>query len=213
VIIEPTQTIWDGLADPERAEFVAALDDDRDDVNLPAEESTRVIGAEAAIAWGRERAVIVLITLDGEWDTATSFSAGVEPGWIPGMHDAPLSPWPGIRSIPVPPGGWHEADDPDDLQARVARFMDQQRASGPHFFEPLPVDPNDLRNRPEPPASTKLHATFKWEETGEEGEDIGPLIVYDPELSEVVWESTQWLTLTAARSLAEAKGWRFGIDG
>jgi len=74
-------------------------------------------------------------------------------------------------------------------------------------------DPDDPRERPEPPDSLVFQATFKWEDTADDGEDIGPLIVYDPEQNEVVWESADWVRLSEAQALATEKGWRFSQDG
>src|SRR2546430_17735228 len=74
-------------------------------------------------------------------------------------------------------------------------------------------DPDDPRRRPEPPASEALQATFKWEDTADDGEDIGPLIVYDPDQNEVVWASADWVRLSEAKALAAQKGWRFSQDG
>ena len=74
-------------------------------------------------------------------------------------------------------------------------------------------DPNDPRGRPEPPVSPELQATFKWEQTAEDGEDIGPLIVYSPEENDVVWESPEWMRLSEARALASRKEWQFTQDG
>jgi hypothetical protein len=74
-------------------------------------------------------------------------------------------------------------------------------------------DPNDPRRRPEPPASPSLQATFKWEHTDDDGEDIGPLIVFSPEENDVVWESPEWMRLTDAQAFAAQKQWQFTQDG
>jgi hypothetical protein len=74
-------------------------------------------------------------------------------------------------------------------------------------------DPNDPRRRPEPSVSPDLQATFKWEQTDEDGEDIGPLIVFSPEQHEVVWESPEWMRLSEAQTLAAQKEWQFTQDG
>jgi hypothetical protein len=64
----------------------------------------------------------------------------------------------------------------------------------------------------EPAASGELSAVFKWEDEAEDGEDIGPLIVSDPNEG-VIWETADWIRVSEARALADAKGWRFAIDG
>src|SRR5712691_9906956 len=81
------------------------------------------------------------------------------------------------------------------------------------FFARFEADPDDPRQHREPPASEVLQATFKWEDTADDGEDIGPLIVYDPERNDVVWESSDWVRLSEAKALAVQKGWRFSQDG
>jgi hypothetical protein len=79
-----------------------------------------------------------------------------------------------------------------------------------HLWDP---DPNDPRGRPEPPVSPRLQATFKWEQTDEDGEDVGPLIVFSPEEDDVVWESPEWMRLSEAEALADRKEWQFTRDG
>jgi hypothetical protein len=74
-------------------------------------------------------------------------------------------------------------------------------------------DPNDPRARREPPASRGLQATFKWEHTDDDGEDVGPLIVFSPEANDVVWESPEWMRLSDAQALAAQKQWEFTQDG
>ena len=107
-----------------------------------------------------------------------------------------------------------EADSAlDRLSERLAERIEEYLASGPHFYKQPEPNPNDPRLRDEPPPSPRLQATFKWEDQTEDGEDIGPLIVYDPDAKEVVWESHDWVHLTEARELAQAKGWHFGVDG
>lgn len=213
VVIAPRIYIFEGVADPERAEFTATLSDTDDISKGPAEEVLQFVGAEAAVAWGRERAEIVLVTLDGHWDRGTSFSAGEEPWLIAGIHDAPLPPWPGSGNIETPPGGWYEPPDADTFARVEAEIRKQLEAGPPMFFTQPQRRPDDPISRPEPPPSTRLQATFKWEETAEDGEDIGPLIVFDPDERDVIWESPDWVRVSEARALAEAKGWQFGIDG
>jgi hypothetical protein len=82
-----------------------------------------------------------------------------------------------------------------------------------YFARVWDSDPQDPRARPEPPASPSLQATFKWEQTDDDGEDIGPLIVFSPEDSEVVWESSEWMRLSEAQTLAAQKQWQFTQDG
>jgi hypothetical protein len=107
-----------------------------------------------------------------------------------------------------------EADSEfDRLSERLAEGISEYLVSGPHFYKQQEPDPNDPKLREEPGPSPRLQATLKWEDQTEDGEDIGPLIVYDPDAKEVVWESGNWLRLTEARQLAQTKGWRFGIDG
>jgi hypothetical protein len=79
-----------------------------------------------------------------------------------------------------------------------------------HSFNP---DPDDPRLQDEPPASEHLQATFKWEHQTEDGEDIGPLIVYDQDANRVVWETSEWVRVSEAQALASSKGWQFSIDG
>jgi len=80
------------------------------------------------------------------------------------------------------------------------------------FFARPQRRPDDPIFRPEPPPSTRLQATFKWEDNDVSGEDIGPLIVFDPDAKDVIWESADWVRVSEARALADAKGWQFGID-
>lgn len=211
VVITPSAWSFDGVADPEQAEFTASLDDTDDIARGPAEEVIRFIGAEAAIAWGRERAEIVLIALDSHWDTQTSFSAGIKPWYLEGIHDAPLPSWPGSANVEPPPEGWHvppDADTMGQLEAAVRKRL----AEEPAVYEPYRRPPDDPIFQAEPPASTRLSATFKWEDEDKDGEDIGPLVVFDPDKG-VIWEAPDWMRVSEARALAEAKGWQFGIDG
>ena len=83
------------MVDPEESRFWMSWQD-WDKIREAGEliESTDVDGADAAIAWGRERADVVLIRL-GHSD-GTYFSAGDTP-------DASMPPWP--PKMP-PPEGW-----------------------------------------------------------------------------------------------------------
>lgn len=90
------------MVDPATARFwVSWQDDDLDDVI----ENDDVLGAESAIAWGRERADVVLIRLGHRGDTY--FSAGT-------VHQEPedeeerLPIWPPAGP---PPEGWLTPDD------------------------------------------------------------------------------------------------------
>src|SRR4051812_46628186 len=64
-------------------------------------EDAEIVGADAAIAWGRERAGVVFISLGRTRDT--DFSAGPVPG------DDSIPRWP--PSGP-PPGGWFQMSGP-----------------------------------------------------------------------------------------------------
>jgi hypothetical protein len=77
------------MVDPETSLFVVSWEDEDDVI-----ESTEVRGAEAALAWGRERAEVVLIRLGHTWETY--FSAGDRP-------EESLPAWPSQAS---PPEGW-----------------------------------------------------------------------------------------------------------
>ncbi len=203
----------DRMVDPARAEFNAIWYEDFEDWSGRTER-VRVVGAEAAIAWAKERADRVVIRLDdgGDPEAKTSFSAGPEPAWIGGIHDGPLPSWPG--ALVPPPEGWYEPSEFEhDTFVRLAKSIEQLRASGELFFQPPQPDPNDPRFRPQPPPSDRLQATFKWEDAAGDGEDIGPLIVFDPDTKDVVWESPDWVRVSEARALAKNKGWQFGIDG
>jgi hypothetical protein len=116
----------------------------------------------------------------------------------------------------------------DDLAAEVQAYIDDAMAQfqlaqveDPQLvdvareqFESLyKPDPDDPRSREEPPPSSRLQATFKWEDQAEDGEDIGPLIVYDPDAQDVVWETPDWVRVSEAKALASSKKWQFAVDG
>ena len=56
-----------------------------------------------------------------------------------------------------------------------------------------------------------IEATFKGEDQAENGEIIGPLIVWDHEKDDLVQEF-DWMPLSEARKLAEKNGWRLTED-
>ncbi len=60
----------------------------------------------------------------------------------------------------------------------------------------------------EPPTGADLEATWKPEDCGDDGEQIGPLIVWDSH-RRVVWESVEWMRVARARELAHNKGYTF----
>lgn len=87
------------MVDPETSLFwVSWQDETADDV---VESRDDIVGAEAAIAWGRERADVVVIRLGHRGDTY--FSAGDIP-------DPSMPPWP-PRTPPAE--GWF-TPHPDD---------------------------------------------------------------------------------------------------
>jgi hypothetical protein len=51
------------------------------------------------------------------------------------------------------------------------------------------------------------------EDETEDGQMLGPLIVWDHQKNELFWESEDWLPESEARMLAEERGWRYAIDG
>ena len=84
------------MIDPERARlWVSWQDEDAEG----AVENVDLDGADAAIAWGRERSRVVLIRLGNRGDTY--FSAGEE--HVVDDEGEPLPPSPPKRS---PTGGW-----------------------------------------------------------------------------------------------------------
>ncbi len=96
VFIAPVAAVpADGsMVDPERSRFWASWHDDNHESGV---EIIEVDGAEAAIAWGRERSQIVLIRLGHRGDTY--FSAGTTPVE---HDDGPMPLWPPT----APPNGW-----------------------------------------------------------------------------------------------------------
>jgi len=76
----------ESMVDPATSEFGASWQDDHAEI-----EYAEFVGAETAIAWGRERSDIVLIRLNAY----TYFSAGA-------LRRTLKPPWPPAR----PPGGW-----------------------------------------------------------------------------------------------------------
>jgi hypothetical protein len=101
VFISPDDPVpADGsMVNPETAVFRAHVEEEVGGRSSPGEE-TKVTGAEAAIAWGRERASVVWIRLGNRGDTY--FSAGQE-------HPADDEPEEFVRHWPPegpPTGGW-----------------------------------------------------------------------------------------------------------
>jgi hypothetical protein len=101
---------------------------------------------------------------------------------------------------------WQASDELRSFLEPVTRPADES------LWEPI-EDVGQRSRRPSKRPDARPEATFKWEETSEDGKDLGPLIVRDPATEAVIWESEDWLTESAARRMAEDKGWRFSIDG
>ncbi len=87
------------MVDPAVAAFRVSWQDEGDGRLL---EEAEVVGAEAAIAWGRERSPLVWISLGRTVDT--SFSAGDEHPWDDDPEEA-IPHWPPTE--PPPEGWWH----------------------------------------------------------------------------------------------------------
>ena len=99
VWIAPTDSVPRGcMADPATSTFWVSWQH-REDGLLGDED---VVGADAAIAWGRERAQVVRIRLGHTRDTY--FSAGVR-------RVRSLPQWPPQQA---PPDGWWSPGDPRD---------------------------------------------------------------------------------------------------
>jgi hypothetical protein len=110
------------LVDPTATLFWASWQHDEEGALGDAE----IRGAEAAIAWGRERAKVVLIRLGS--DENTYFSAGDEP-----RPDIP--PWPPS----VPPDGWWTPpsddwwpDTPENASHRIRVIEPEIRRTPPN---------------------------------------------------------------------------------
>jgi hypothetical protein len=84
------------MIDPVTGMFWASWQDES-----AALEDIELVGAEAAIAWGRERSQIVYIRLGHRGDTYFFAGSGVQPK----SDDEPLPVWPPAEP---PPGGWWE---------------------------------------------------------------------------------------------------------
>lgn len=85
------------MIDPAAGRFWASWQEEGEPASL---EDVELVGAEAAIAWGRERSETVLIRLGNRGDTY--FSAGLAPAED---DDGPLPIW---SPAWPPPGGWWE---------------------------------------------------------------------------------------------------------
>jgi len=85
------------MVDPATALFWASWQDENESATL---EDVELVGAEAAVAWGRERSEIVSIRLGNRGDTY--FSAGVRQ---PEGDDEPDPVWPPAGP---PADGWWE---------------------------------------------------------------------------------------------------------
>ena len=98
VYIAPVEPVpADGsMIDPETARFWASWQDE--DADGPLDDAD-LVGAEAAITWGRERSPVVLIRLGNRGDTY--LSAGEE--HVIDDEDDPIPLWPPKRP---PHGGW-----------------------------------------------------------------------------------------------------------
>jgi hypothetical protein len=98
VLIGPVEPVpADGsMIDPARGRFWAVWEDETAEGLV---EEVEVDGADAAIAWGRERSCVVLIRLGNRGDTY--FSAGDD--HVADDEDEPFPVWPPDRP---PTGGW-----------------------------------------------------------------------------------------------------------
>jgi len=105
-----------------------------------------------------------------------------------------------------------KTDQPDDAIGRLEKALHDVLAQRPLVFRPAQRDPDDSRLQDEPPPSSRLRATFKWEETANDGEDVGPLLVFNPDEGMVIWESPDWLRRSEAEALAHRKGWKYSTD-
>jgi hypothetical protein len=88
------------MVDPESGRFWVSWQNDDDDEGLIADDE--IIGAEAAIAWARERSSDVVIRLGHRGDTYFWAGEGVEP--VEDSDDEPLPVWPPAGP---PPSGWY----------------------------------------------------------------------------------------------------------
>lgn len=86
------------MIDPDTGLFWASWQDESEPAAL---EDVELVGAEAAIAWDRERSEIVYIRLGHRGDTYFFAGSGVQPE----SDDEPVPVWPPTGA---PPGGWWE---------------------------------------------------------------------------------------------------------
>jgi hypothetical protein len=99
VFIAPTAHFpADGrMVDPSTASFGCSWQDEEEELSI---EDAEIVGAEAAILWGRERSTAVWIRLGHSGDTY--FAAGEEDAEDDGWE---LPRWPPAQ--PPPEGWWH----------------------------------------------------------------------------------------------------------
>jgi hypothetical protein len=104
------------MVDPAGSRFWASWQDEGEDDAL---EHVEIEGAEAAIAWGRERASVVWIRLGHRGDTY--FSAGDEHLAFDEPGDEPVPSWP--PAAPPQEGWWSPLQSP--TRAEVQRVVDE----------------------------------------------------------------------------------------
>lgn len=205
----PIASVPEGrMVDPASGTFLARWFD-HEDPDWTLIEYQWFVGVEPAIAWARERADAVVVAVKAPYYEVTSsgdvpegfFSAGGVP-WSSGP-DA-LREWTG--AVEPPAEGWYQSS-PESI-AEHKRLL--ERRHGPRAG--MPRRDGDPRLWGAPPTSDRLQATFKWEDEAEDGESVGPLIVFDPDAGDVIWESGDWLRLSEARAFSTARSWRFGVD-
>ena len=195
------------LVDPARGTFVARWLD-HEDPDWTLIEYDWFVGIAPAIAWAQERAEDVTIVLGSpEYDPTRP--EDVPAGFYSAGRSLDVGPvvvpeWTG--TVEPPAEGWYQSS-PKSI-ADHQRLL--ERHHGPRAGLPRPDGDPRLSGAPSP--SDRLQATFKCEDEAEDGESVGPLIVFDPDAGDVIWESADWLTLSEARAFSTARNWRFSID-
>jgi hypothetical protein len=127
---------------------------------------------------------------------------GVEPRFDPAHLEESFQ----LLTQGVPQSEW-----PEHLQPLA--WPSAGSGDAPPTYPHLGKGPTDeeLRNGPLPETDPELNATFKAEESDDDDELLGPLIVSHPERG-VLWESPDWMREPDARVLAERRRWRFWVD-
>jgi hypothetical protein len=64
----------------------------------------------------------------------------------------------------------------------------------------------------EVPTGPHLIATFKSEDVTNDGQDVGPVSVWDTVEERVVWQSDGWMRESLFVALCEARGWQPEFD-